>query len=244
MAHTCQKAYTFPPSPRNSHPYSHTFNWNFLAQNSSQLSSLATTPWVELTIAPYVCSDLQRTSHRPMPFSSSNTLHSAETLSSPESLVSLVMSHNSWRYEKQSFSSRGLFRRGLKFICAHHHSITGIYILPSAKRKCMVPRSHQIKGVPHKNGTVCSAYITSAPLMCVHILKSCLTLCDPIGYSPPGSSGHGISQARILEWVAISFSRGPWRPRDRNHTTCVSCLVGRFFTSWAIGEISSTNSTF
>lgn len=40
------KAYTFPPSPPNSHSYSHTFNRNFLAQNSSQLSSLAATPWV------------------------------------------------------------------------------------------------------------------------------------------------------------------------------------------------------
>ena len=37
-------------------------------------------------------------------------------------------------------------------------------------------------------------------------LKSCLTLCDPMDYSPPGSSVHGILQARILEWVALSFS--------------------------------------
>ena len=39
-------------------------------------------------------------------------------------------------------------------------------------------------------------------------------LCDPMGCSPPGSSIHGILQARILEWVAISFSRGFSRPRD------------------------------
>ena len=38
--------------------------------------------------------------------------------------------------------------------------------------------------------------------------QSCLTLCDPMDYNPPGSSEHGIFQARILEWVAISFSRG------------------------------------
>ena len=38
------------------------------------------------------------------------------------------------------------------------------------------------------------------------ITQSCLTLCDPMDYSPPGSSVHGILQARILEWVAISFS--------------------------------------
>ena len=44
---------------------------------------------------------------------------------------------------------------------------------------------------------------------------------------PPGPSVHGIFQARILEWVAISFSRRSSRPRDQ---TCVSCLAGRFFT--------------
>ena len=44
---------------------------------------------------------------------------------------------------------------------------------------------------------------------------SCLTLCDPMDCSPLGSSIHGISQARILEWVAISFSRGSFRPRDQ-----------------------------
>ena len=53
------------------------------------------------------------------------------------------------------------------------------------------------------------------------------TLCDPVDYSPPGSSIHGILQARILEWVAISFSRGSSQPRDR---TQVSCIVGRCFT--------------
>ena len=40
------------------------------------------------------------------------------------------------------------------------------------------------------------------------VTQSCLTLCDPMDFGPPGSSIHGILQARILEWVAISFSRG------------------------------------
>ena len=48
--------------------------------------------------------------------------------------------------------------------------------------------------------------------------------------SPPGSSVRGIFQARVLEWVAIPFSRGSCWPRDQ---TLVSCIVGRFFTSWA-----------
>ena len=51
--------------------------------------------------------------------------------------------------------------------------------------------------------------------------------CDPMDWSPPGSSVHGILQARILEWVAISFSRGYSRPRDRTH---VPCIAGSFFT--------------
>ena len=51
--------------------------------------------------------------------------------------------------------------------------------------------------------------------------------------SLPGSSVHGILQARILEWVAISFSRGSSWPRDR---TPVSCIAGRFFTIWARRE--------
>ena len=49
------------------------------------------------------------------------------------------------------------------------------------------------------------------------VAQSCPTLCDPVDYRPPGSSVHGISQARILEWVAIFFSRGYSRPRDRTH---------------------------
>ena len=46
------------------------------------------------------------------------------------------------------------------------------------------------------------------------VAQSCPTLCDPIDCSPPGSSVHGIFQARVLEWVAISFSRGSSQPRD------------------------------
>ena len=52
-------------------------------------------------------------------------------------------------------------------------------------------------------------------------------------YNPPGSSVHGILQARILEWVTISFSGGSSQPRSR---TWVSCITGRFFTNWATRE--------
>ena len=54
----------------------------------------------------------------------------------------------------------------------------------------------------------------------------CLTLCEPMDCSPPGSSVHEILQARILEWVAIPFSRGSSRPRDQNHISYVS-FIGR-----------------
>ena len=53
------------------------------------------------------------------------------------------------------------------------------------------------------------------------------TLCDPMDCSPPGSSVHGIPQSRLLEWVAISFSKGSSQPRDQ---TWVSCIAGIFFT--------------
>ena len=56
------------------------------------------------------------------------------------------------------------------------------------------------------------------------------TLFDPLDHSPPGSSVHGILQARLLEWVAISFARGSSQPRDQ---TLVSWIAGRFFTIWA-----------
>ena len=58
-------------------------------------------------------------------------------------------------------------------------------------------------------------------------------LCDPTDCSLPGSSFHGIFQARILEWVAIPFSRGSSRPRDQ---TQGSCIAGRFFTFRATRE--------
>ena len=66
------------------------------------------------------------------------------------------------------------------------------------------------------------------------VAQSCLTLCDPRDCSPPGSSVHGIFQARVLEWVAISFSRGSSQLRD---WTLVSCIAGRHFTIWATREV-------
>ena len=57
--------------------------------------------------------------------------------------------------------------------------------------------------------------------------------CDPLDYRPPGSSVHGILQARVLKWVAISFS---WESSQLRDWTQVSCIAGRFFTDWATKE--------
>ena len=59
--------------------------------------------------------------------------------------------------------------------------------------------------------------------LCAKSLQSCLTSCDPICCSPPGSSVHGILQARVLEWVAISSSRGSSQPRDETRDSYVFC---------------------
>ena len=66
------------------------------------------------------------------------------------------------------------------------------------------------------------------------VAQLCPTLCNPTDCSLPGSSIHGIFQARVLKWVSISFSRGSSQPRDR---TQISHIVGRCFTIWATGEV-------
>ena len=68
---------------------------------------------------------------------------------------------------------------------------------------------------------------------CMHAksLHSCPTLCDPIDCSPWASSVHGMLQARILEWVAMPFSRGSSRSRDQTWVSCDSCIAGGFFTA-------------
>ena len=78
----------------------------------------------------------------------------------------------------------------------------------------------------------------------MHVLavaQLCLTLCDPVDCSPPGSSIHGILQARILEWAAISSSRGSSQPRD---WTRVSSIGRRILHCWATWEVRSLLSFF
>ena len=81
---------------------------------------------------------------------------------------------------------------------------------------------------------------SSVPRMCVCVCvcvcaQSCLRVCNPVDCSLPGSSAHGIFQARILEWVAISSSRGSSRHRDQTLVSCISCIgrqIHHHCTTW------------
>ena len=123
------------------------------------------------------------------------------------------------------FSAKNLF-----FICSAHSStfplkcyylVVAFWILLSFLYLC-----HRLSH--------CHWYFAIGFSLLQHMKKkvaqSCPTLCDTMYCSSPGFSVHGILQARTLEWEAISFSRGSSGPRDR---TQVSCIAGRFFTTWA-----------
>ena len=68
---------------------------------------------------------------------------------------------------------------------------------------------------------------------------SCVRLfCDPVDCSPPGSSVHEISQARLLEWIAISCSKGSSSPRDRTHVSCIGRQILYCWTTWKVHKWS------
>ena len=78
-------------------------------------------------------------------------------------------------------------------------------------------------------------------ISCLHAksFQSCPTLCplcNPMDYSPPGSSVHGVLQARIPEWAAMPSSRRSSQPRDQTHVSCCSCIAGRFFIASPLGK--------
>ena len=76
-------------------------------------------------------------------------------------------------------------------------------------------------------------YMTTGKSVKMLVTQSCPTLCDPMDCNPSGSSVRGILQARIPEWVAISFFSASSQARD---LTQVSCIAGRFFIVWATRE--------
>ena len=81
----------------------------------------------------------------------------------------------------------------------------------------------------------------SSILLCVcFVIQLCPTLCDPMSCSPPGSSVHEIFQPRILEWVAISYSRGSSWHRDWTPISAPLVLAGRFLTTEPPGKLTLT----
>ena len=83
--------------------------------------------------------------------------------------------------------------------------------------------------------TIATITTTIKTIWC-SVAKPCPTLCGPMESNPPGSSVHGILQARILEWVAISFSRGSSWPRDQTHVSCIGRWILYY---WATREAHS-----
>ena len=123
------------------------------------------------------------------------------------------------------------------FQSAHHIYPLWGYLTPwdglwaeSCSRLCFLLGSSQLT-----RGETCVSFSLEVQLVCILPppvrsevkFLSCVRLCNPMDCSLPGSSIHGIFQARVLEWVAISFSRGSSLPRDR---TQVSHIEGRHFT--------------
>ena len=92
----------------------------------------------------------------------------------------------------------------------------------------------QRKAMPNNAQTTAQLHTSHTLAKWSEVAQWCPTLHDPIDHSLPGFSVHGIFQARVLEWVAISFSRGSSRPRDQ---TQVSYIADRRFTLWATREV-------
>ena len=127
-----------------------------------------------------------------------------------------------WRFKRRNYFSAIVLRS----LCSWEVSAKGTsQLLKTTYVICSWPPSFIFKPVSEVK---------------VLIAQSYPTLCDPVDCSPPGSSVHGILQARILEWAAIRFSRGSSPPGDQ---TWVSCIAGRFFTFWATREaLKASNS--
>ena len=124
-------------------------------------------------------------------------------------------------------SKASILRRSAFFIV---HSVMSDSVQPQRRQPTRLPRPWDS---PRKNtGVGCHFLLQCMQVKCEsEVAQSCSTLRDPMDCSLPGSSVHGILQARILGWVTIFYSRGSFRPRDRNCVTCFSYLAGGFFTT-------------
>ena len=111
---------------------------------------------------------------------------------------------------------------------ARHSSLIFFYLRIQKCVDCLFCAGDSASGRVHRHQSGCGSCLVLKAKMSV--AQSCLTLCDSIDCSPLGSSVPEILQARILQWVAIPFSGGSSRPRDRIQ---VSRIAGRFFSVWA-----------
>ena len=84
-----------------------------------------------------------------------------------------------------------------------------------------------------------TSWVLKTICVCAKSLQLCLTLCNPMGHTLPGSSAFRILQARTLEWVAVPFSRGSSRPRDWMSLTSPA-LAGRFLGTWDTSDTWET----
>ena len=126
----------------------------------------------------------------------------------------------------------------------HTHTRARAHICIHSLLQAIFPIQGSNPGLPNSGGFftswvireaqnihICAYIITIG--MCVLVTQSCPDLCNLMNCNPPGSSVHGILQARILEWVATLSSRGSSWPRN---WSLVSLIEGRFFAVWATRE--------
>ena len=123
-------------------------------------------------------------------------------------------------------------KEGFIIICSKSN-----YYLPSGKEPTWAGDIRDVSSIPGwrrcRGVSKSWTWLSNWTELKVLVAQSCPILWDPMNCSLPGSSVHGIPQARILQWVAFPFSRGSSPPRDG---TQVSLIVGGFFTSWATRE--------
>ena len=109
------------------------------------------------------------------------------------------------------------------FSSEHGGNLDYLVVIEVISQVCFIPRNCAA-GFPFQDWAMCQGQHSSAPdAVCAHLLSCVWLFCNPMDCSLPGYSVHGIFQARIVEWVAISFSRGSSWPRDRTHISSVSC---------------------
>ena len=145
---------------------------------------------------------------------------------------------NSMDYSTPGSSVHGILQAGILEQIAVSFSRVSSQPRGQTQVSCIAGRLLTIWAIREAHMWIYSLlWIISKWKVCVHakIRPLCLTLCDPVDCSPPGSSVHGILQSRILEWVVMPSSRRSSRPRDQTCGSSGSCLAGRFFATEPLG---------